>query len=213
MRIVLFGPPGSGKGTQAGILKEKTGAAHISTGDALREAVANKTRVGLEAKSYMDKGELVPDSVVIAIAEQKLSSTGNNGFILDGFPRTVAQAEALDEALRGLGKPLEHVVNLIVDEDELVKRLSGRRVCPSCGEPYHVDTKAPARDNICDKCGAGLIHRDDDKPEAILNRLRVYKAQTEPVLGYYESRGLLRHVEAAGSIEDIANRILEAVAK
>ncbi len=213
MRIVLFGPPGSGKGTQAGILKQKTGAAHISTGDALREAVANKTKVGLEAKSFMDRGELVPDSVVIAIAEQKLRSTGDNGFILDGFPRTVAQAEALDVALRGLNKPLEHVVNLKVDDEELISRLSGRRVCSSCGEPYHVHTKAPARENVCDKCGAALVHRDDDKPDAIRNRLQVYKTQTEPVLGYYEAQGLLRNVEAVGGIEDIANRILEAVAK
>lgn len=211
MRIVLFGPPGSGKGTQASLLADKTGAAHISTGDALREAVANKTEVGLEAKSYMDKGELVPDSVVIAIAKDKLARSGEKGFILDGFPRTTAQAEALDVALESLGQPLEDVVNLRVDENEIVKRLSGRRVCGSCGEPYHVQTKVPVADGVCDKCGAGLLHRDDDRPEAIKNRLEVYRAQTEPVLGYYERKGLLRNVDAVGDIGSIAQRIVEAL--
>ena len=140
MRIVLFGPPGSGKGTQASLLSREYGASHISTGDTLREAVAGKTEVGLRAKSYMDKGELVPDDVVIAIAKEKLASVGEKGFVLDGFPRTIPQAEALDVALADLGKPLEAVVNLQVDEGELVRRLSGRRVCPSCGEPYHIDS-------------------------------------------------------------------------
>ncbi len=211
MRIVLFGPPGSGKGTQAGFLREKTGAAHISTGDALREAVANRTEVGLQAKAYMDKGELVPDAVVIAIAKDRLSTTGTDGFILDGFPRTTAQAEALDASLEDLAKPLESVVNLRVDEEEIVKRLSGRRVCPDCGEPYHVQTKVPVKEGVCDKCGGRLVHRDDDQPEAIRNRLQVYKAQTEPVLGYYEHKGLLRNVDAVGGIQDIANRIVEAL--
>lgn len=207
----MFGPPGSGKGTQASRLADKTGAAHISTGDALREAVANKTEVGLKAKGYMDKGELVPDDVVIAIARDRLSRAGGAGFILDGFPRTVAQAEALDPALAEIGKPLEHVVNLRVDEEEIVKRLSGRRVCEGCGEPYHVETKVSSAKDACDKCGGKLVQRDDDKPEAIRNRLRVYKAQTEPVLGYYERTGLLRNVDAVGGIEDIANRILGAL--
>lgn len=193
------------------MLRDKTGAAHISTGDALREAVANKTETGLKAKSYMDKGELVPDAVVIAIAKDRLARAGDQGFILDGFPRTTAQAEALDDALADLNKPLEHVVNLQVDEEELVKRLSGRRVCPNCGEPYHLETKPPANDEICDKCGTKLVHRDDDKPEAIKNRLQVYKDQTEPVLSYYQAKGLLRNVDAVGGIEDIANRIIGAL--
>ncbi len=192
-------------------MREKTGAAHISTGDALREAVANGTDVGLKAKSYMDKGELVPDDVVIAIARDRLSKTGDSGFILDGFPRTVAQAGALDAALEEIDKPLEHVINLKVDEEEIVRRLSGRRVCPNCGEPYHVETKRPKDDMVCDKCGHKLVHRDDDKPEAIRNRLKVYREQTEPVLGYYERRGLLRNVDAVGGIENIGNRIIEAL--
>ncbi|MGB9618958.1 MAG: adenylate kinase [Armatimonadota bacterium] len=207
MRIVLFGPPGSGKGTQAGLLEQKYGAAHISTGDILREAVANGTPIGLKAKAYMDRGELVPDDVVIAIAKDKIASIGDDGFILDGFPRTIAQAEALDEALANLGRSLEAVVNLRVDRDELIRRLSGRRVCPSCGEPYHVDSKPPKEAGKCDLCGAELIQRDDDKPEAVANRLQVYEAKTAPLLDYYQSRGLLHDVDAVGGIDEVLDRI------
>jgi len=208
---VLFGPPGAGKGTQASLLSEKYGAAHISTGDILREAVANKTEVGLRAKGFMDKGELVPDEVVIAIVKDKLASIGDQGFILDGFPRTIAQAQALDIALVEIEKPLDAVVNLQVDEDELVRRLSGRRVCPSCGEPYHIDSKPPKVEGVCDKCGAALIHRADDQPEAIRNRLRVYNEQTSPVLGYYSGTGVLKNIPATGSIQDILDRIVAAL--
>lgn len=211
MRIVLFGPPGSGKGTQASLLKEKYGAAHISTGDTLREAVANKTEVGLQAKAYMEKGELVPDAVVIAIAKDKLASVGEKGFLLDGFPRTIAQAEALDTALSEINKPLDAVVNLQVDDEELVKRLSGRRVCPGCGEPYHVETKAPKADGKCDKCSGDLVHRADDQPEAIRNRLKVYNDQTAPVLGYYSAKGILKNIDAVGDISEIQARIAKAL--
>lgn len=211
LRIVLFGPPGSGKGTQASLLKEKYGLAHISTGDILREAVANKTEVGLKAKGYMDQGELVPDDVVIAIAVDKLKSLGDQGFVFDGFPRTIAQAEAFDKALAEMDKPLEAVVNLQVNEEELVRRLSGRRVCPSCGEPYHVDSKAPKSEGACDKCGTALLHRADDQPEAIRNRLQVYRNQTEPLLGYYEKQGVLKNIEATGGIDDILGRIATAL--
>lgn len=211
MRIVLFGPPGAGKGTQAGLLSGKYGAAHISTGDILREAVANKTEVGLKAKAFMDKGELVPDEVVIAIAKEKLGSIGDAGFILDGFPRTIAQAKALDEALAELGKPLDAVVNLQVDDEELVRRLSGRRVCPSCGEPYHVDSKRSKTEGKCDKCGGELVHRADDQPEAIRNRLSVYNNQTSPVLGYYEGAGVLRNIPATGNIQDIFGLVAAAL--
>lgn len=211
MRIVLFGPPGAGKGTQASLLSEKYGAAHISTGDILREAVANKTEVGLKAKGYMEKGELVPDEVVIAIAKEKLASIGDKGFILDGFPRTIAQAQALDAALKEIDKPLDAVVNLQVDEEELVRRLSGRRVCPSCGEPYHVDSKKSKVEGKCDKCGAELVHRADDQPDAIRNRLKVYNTQTSPVLGYYEQSGILRNIPATGGIQEILARIAVAL--
>lgn len=208
MRIVLFGPPGAGKGTQASLLADKYGAQRIATGDILREAVAKETPVGLKARSYMDRGELVPDDVVIAIAKDKLAEIGDKGFILDGFPRTIPQAEALDAALAELGKPLELVINLEVDEDELVRRLSGRRVCPKCKEPYHVDSKPPKAEGKCDQCGAELVQRDDDKPEAIRNRLRVYQSQTAPLLGYYAGKGLRRDIEATGEIGDILNRIV-----
>lgn len=211
MRIVLFGPPGSGKGTQASLLKEEYGAAHISTGDTLREAVANKTEVGLQAKAYMEKGELVPDAVVIAIAKEKLASVGEKGFLLDGFPRTIAQAEALDAALSEINKPLDAVVNLQVDDEELVKRLSGRRVCPGCGEPYHVETKVPKADGKCDKCSGDLVHRADDQPEAIRNRLKVYNDQTAPVLGYYSAKGILKNIDAVGDISEIQARIAKAL--
>ena len=211
MRIVLFGPPGAGKGTQASLLSEKYGAAHISTGDTLREAVANKTPIGLKAKSYMDAGELVPDDVVIAIAKEKLASTGGEGFILDGFPRTLAQAEALDTVLEELGMPLDAVVSLEVDDDELIRRLSGRRICSECGEPYHIQSKTPNKQGRCDLCGGELVHRDDDKPEAIRNRLKVYAGQTAPVLGYYARKGIRENIDAAGGIRDIFNRIADAL--
>jgi adenylate kinase len=211
LRIVLFGPPGAGKGTQAGLLSEKYAAAHISTGDTLREAVANKTPVGLKAKEYMDRGELVPDEVVIAIAKDKLAQQGEKGFILDGFPRTVPQAEALDAALKELGMPLDAVVNLQVNEEELVRRLSGRWVCPKCGEPYHSENKKPAKSGICDKCGEQLVQREDDKPEAVRNRLKVYQEKTAPVLDYYSGTGVLKNIEAVGSVEEINKKIVEAL--
>lgn len=213
MRIVLFGAPGAGKGTQASQLVSRSGAAHISTGDALREAVANSTEVGLEAKKYMDRGELVPDSVVIAIAKAKLDTTGEAGFILDGFPRTIAQAEALDVALAELAKPLEHVVNLMVAEEELIARLSGRWVCPGCGEPYHTVSKKPAVEGKCDKCGGDLKQRDDDKLDAIKNRLKVYSSQTAPVLDYYEKKGILRNIDAVGNIDEISTKVVDAIGR
>jgi adenylate kinase len=211
MRIVLFGAPGAGKGTQASQLVDKFGAAHISTGDALRQAVADKTEVGLLAKGYMDRGELVPDDVVIAIAKARLADTGEAGFVLDGFPRTINQAEALDIALAEVGKPLQFVVNLSVAEDLLIARLSGRWVCPDCKEPYHQVGKPPKVAGICDKCNGKLMQRDDDKLEAIQNRLRVYNAQTQPVLEYYSSRGVLRNVDAVGNIDEVFARVCEAI--
>lgn len=207
MKIVLFGPPGAGKGTQAGLLSEKFGAAHISTGDILREAVAKGTEVGKKAKSYMDRGELVPDQVVIDIAKEKLAEIGNKGFILDGFPRTVPQAAAFDGALAELGMPLDGVVSLCVPEEELVKRLSGRRICAGCSRPFHVDSM-PDDTGTCSACGEELVQRDDDKPEAVRNRLHVYESQTAPLIGYYRDKGLLIEVDAIGSVEQVFGRVI-----
>jgi adenylate kinase len=209
---VLFGPPGAGKGTQAALLKGKYEVAHVSTGDILREAVANRTEVGLKAKSYMDRGELVPDEVVIEIAKVKLSEIGQKGFILDGFPRTVPQAEALDKVLAEINLPLDAVVSLSVSDEELVKRLSGRRVCVSCSKPAAavggIDTSVA---ELCEACGGELIQRADDKPEAVRNRLQVYKAQTSPLIDYYRQRGLLKNIDATGTVEQVFERVIDAL--
>lgn len=210
MRIVLFGPPGAGKGTQAGLLSGKFGAVHVSTGDILREAVAKGTEVGKKAQGYMERGELVPDHLVIEIAKQKLAEIGRSGFLLDGFPRTVPQAEALDAALEEVGLPLDAVVNLRVPEEELVKRLSGRRVCRGCGRPFHADTM-PDGIKECNACGGEIVQRADDRPEAVRNRLRVYREQTSPLIEYYRERGLLREIEATGAIDEVFERVVVAL--
>jgi len=206
----LFGPPGAGKGTQAELIEKKFGAVHISTGDILREAVANGTEIGKLAKSYMDRGELVPDEVVIDIAIAKLQEIGDSGFLLDGFPRTVAQAEALDKALSASGIPLDTVISLNVPEEEIVRRLSGRRVCTECGAIYHIDSIPDGTLN-CLLCGGKLIQRADDNPESIRNRLRVYDEQTSPVLDYYRGRGILVEINAVGTVEEVFCRLMEAL--
>ena len=207
VRMALFGPPGVGKGTQAAMIRDSVGAAHISTGDALRKAVAEGTCVGLQAKSYMDRGELVPDDIVIAIAKDTLGREGRDGFILDGFPRTVVQAKALDEALAELAMPLQVVISLQAPEEELVRRLSGRRVCAKCGAHYHLESKPPAVSGVCDACGGELAQRDDDKPEAIRNRLGVYQEKTAPIVDYYADRGVLRSVDASGPADQVFRKI------
>lgn len=210
--LLIFGPPGAGKGTQAGLLSERLGIAHISTGDILREAVAKGTDVGLVAKSYMERGELVPDEAVIEIAKQRLAEVGRSGFILDGFPRTVPQAEALDGALAGLGLPLDGVLSLEAPEEELVRRLSGRRVCVGCSRPYHLD-KLPSEQAACQACGGRLVQRPDDRPEAVRNRLRVYREQTAPLVDYYRKRGLLIPIDATGTVEQVYERVEDALVR
>ncbi len=211
LRIVLFGPPGAGKGTQAGLLSKKFSAAHVSTGDILREAVAKGTEVGLEAKSYMDRGELVPDHVVIEIAKQKLAEIGKQGFILDGFPRTVPQAKALDIALAKLELPLDAVVSLNVPEEELVRRLSSRRVCVDCSKPAMVGSENGDSEELCKACGGRLVQRSDDQPDAVRNRLRVYSTQTAPLIDYYRKQGLLLDVDAMGTVEQVFDRVVSAL--
>jgi len=212
MRIILLGPPGAGKGTQAKDLVNKYGIPQISTGDILRKNLAEKTPLGLEAKKFMDAGGLVPDSVVIGIVKERLKEADcKKGYILDGFPRTVPQAEELDKALAEMGTPLDKVLSIEVPDEELVKRLSGRRTCRSCQEGYHVMFKAPKVADKCDKCGGELYQRDDDKEEAIKNRLVVYQSSTAPLIAYYTGKGLLRAVDGVGSMGDILKRMVTAL--
>src|SRR5512143_4085588 len=212
MRIILLGPPGAGKGTQAKDLVEKYGIPQISTGDILRKNLAEKTPLGLEAKKFMDKGELVPDAVVVGIVKERLKEADcKKGYILDGFPRTVPQAEELDKALAGMSTPLDKVLSIDVPDAELVKRLSGRRMCRGCNAGYHVMFKAPKVADKCDKCGGELYQRDDDKEEAIKNRLVVYQSSTAPLIAYYTGKGLLRAVDGVGSMGDILKRMVTAL--
>jgi len=204
MRLVLLGPPGAGKGTQAALIAEKYKIAHISTGDILREAVRQGTALGLRAKSYMDKGDLVPDEVVIGIIAERLQKSDcKRGFMLDGFPRTVAQAEALDSELSKRGQELDAVLSFEVDEEEIVRRLSGRRVCSKCGATYNIYTDPPSKPDACDACGGEIVMRSDDAPEAIRRRLHVYKEQTEPLIDYYQSKGKLERIPAMGPVEKV----------
>ncbi|QXE90789.1 adenylate kinase [Geomonas subterranea] len=209
MNLILLGPPGVGKGTQAKLLIDRFGIPQISTGDILRAAVKELTPMGIKAKGFMDSGALVPDEVVIGIVEERLAQPDcQKGFILDGFPRTVPQADALSLVLSGIGKKIDHVVSLSVDKGELLKRLTGRRACSKCGAGYHVDFAPSKVAGICDACGGELFQREDDKEETILNRLAVYEAQTSPLISYYQTAGLLRSVNGLGSVEGIQTEIV-----
>lgn len=202
--IILLGPPGAGKGTQAKKISEEFSIPQISTGDMLREAVKNGTEMGKKAKAFMDAGGLVPDEVVIGIVKDRLQAPDcAKGFILDGFPRTIPQAEALDRAAKDLRKDIRVVLSLEVDEKELMERLCGRRTCPGCGAMYHVKFNAPKADGKCDKCGGALIQRADDKEDTIKERLVNYKKMTEPLLQYYKGSGKIRSVMATGDIGGI----------
>ena len=210
MRIVLLGGPGSGKGTQAKKLTEKLGIPQVSTGDIFRAAVKEGTPMGLKAKEYMDKGELVPDDVVVGVVEERMAKPDlDGGFMLDGFPRTLPQAEALDGLLAGMGKPLDHAILVDVPDDELMKRLTGRRTCRNsgCGKMYHVMFNPPKKEGVCDACGSELYQRDDDSEATIRERLNVYAEQTAPLIDYYADKGLLRRVEGVGPIDEIFQSI------
>jgi adenylate kinase len=212
MRLILLGPPGAGKGTQAKDLVQKYGIPQISTGDILRKNLADKTPLGLEAKKFMDKGELVPDSVVVGIVRERLKEDDcKKGYILDGFPRTVPQAEALDAALADMKTPIDKVLSIEVPDTELVKRLGGRRTCRSCQAGYHVVFKPSKKEGVCDSCGGELYQRDDDKEEAIKNRLKVYQSSTAPLIDYYKAKGQLATVDGVGGMKDILDRMVRAL--
>jgi adenylate kinase len=212
MNIILLGPPGAGKGTQAKMLVDQYQIPQISTGDILRAAVKEGTQLGIEAKSYMDKGELVPDSVVIGIVEERIKEPDcAKGYMLDGFPRTVPQAEALDGMLQNLSSMIDHVVSIEVGKEELVKRLTGRRTCRECGAGYHVMFDPPKKEDVCDKCGGELYQRDDDNVETVTSRLEVYEAQTLPLIDYYKTQGKVRPIDGVGDIKDIFGRITQVL--
>jgi len=212
MNVMLLGAPGAGKGTQAAKLIERYGLAHISTGDILRKAVADQTPLGLEAKSYMDKGELVPDEVVIGLVRERLQQPDTDaGFILDGFPRTVVQAEALDGVLAGLGKRLDAVITVDVDKDALITRLTARRTCTACGKIFNVVTQPESASGVCPACGGELMQRDDDTVETVTNRLEVYERSTLPLIGYYRDAGLLRRVDGNLPVDDVFAQVKNIV--
>ena len=213
MRIVLVGPPGAGKGTQAKVVAKRQGIPAISTGDIFRANVAAGTELGVEAKRYMDAGQLVPDEVTIGLIRDRLTEPDAvGGFLLDGFPRNVAQAEALEAMLAGIEVKLDRVVELKVDNDEVVRRIAGRRLCRNdSGHIFHVDSKPPAVEGVCDDCGGELYQRDDDREEVVRERLAVYERETAPIVGYYAERGLLASVDATGALDTVTERILNAL--
>jgi len=208
MKLILLGPPGVGKGTQAWKLSEKYGIPQISTGDMLRGAIQNGTELGLKARSYMDSGKLVPDEVVIGIVEERLAmSDCAGGWILDGFPRTLQQAGALDVMLYKNNSGIEHVLSLEVREDDVVKRLSGRRSCEGCQKTYNIYFNLPKTEGVCDSCGGRLIQRKDDEEATVRNRMMVYRESTEPLISYYKERGTLKSVDANGDIDAVFDLI------
>jgi len=212
MRLVLLGAPGAGKGTQAKKLIEKYGMPQISTGDLLRAAVSAGTPLGKEAKSVMDKGELVPDRIVLGMVEERLKQDDcKKGYILDGFPRNTAQAEALDKMLAALNMSLSAALSVDVPFDDLMKRLTGRRTCKACGQMYNMYFKPPAKEGTCDKCSGELFQRDDDKEATIKKRLEVYNAQTAPLIDYYGKKGILKAVSGTGNIDDIFKKVCEVL--
>jgi adenylate kinase len=212
VRLVLVGPPGAGKGTQAQFIASHFAIPKISTGEIFRANVSEGTELGVEARKYMDAGDLVPDEVTIGMVEDRLGhGDAQSGFLLDGFPRTVRQAEVLDALLDPMASPLDVVLELVVDDDEVVRRLSGRRTCHQCGHVWHLDFDPPSSEGICDRCGGELFQRDDDSEDTIRHRLEVYVDQTSPLIGYYGDKGLLRGVDATGPVEDVTERAINAL--
>ena len=209
MKIIMLGAPGAGKGTQAKMLAEKYGIPHISTGDIFRANIKNGTELGSKAKEYMDKGLLVPDELVVDLIMDRFKADDcKNGYILDGFPRTIPQAEALDAALAANGEKIDYAVNVEVPDENIVNRMSGRRACVGCGATYHIVYNPTKVEGKCDTCGADLILRDDDKPETVLNRLKVYHEQTQPLIDFYTKKGVIAEVDGTKDMKDVFDAIV-----
>lgn len=208
MKIIMLGAPGAGKGTQAKMIAEKYGHPHISTGDIFRANIKNGTELGKEAKEYMDKGLLVPDELTVRLLLDRVAQDDcKNGYVLDGFPRTIPQAEVLDEKLSELGEKVDYAINVDVPDENIVNRMSGRRACLNCGATYHIVSIPPKKEGICDVCGSELVLRDDDRPETVQNRLKVYHEQTQPLIDFYEKKGVLRSVDGTLPMEEVFTAI------
>ena len=210
MKIIMLGAPGAGKGTQAKMIAEKYAIPHVSTGDIFRANIKNGTELGKEAKKYMDEGKLVPDELTVKILLDRVAQPDcANGYVLDGFPRTIPQAEVLDKALRELGDKIDYAINVDVPDENIVNRMGGRRACVGCGATYHIKYNAPKVENTCDTCGGELIIRDDDKPETVQNRLSVYHEQTQPLIDFYEKQGVLKTVDGTVDMNDVFATIVD----
>ena len=210
MKIVMLGAPGAGKGTQAKMIAEKYSIPHVSTGDIFRANIKNGTELGKEAKQYMDQGKLVPDELTVKILLDRVAQDDcKNGYVLDGFPRTIPQANVLDEALTKLGDKIDYAINVDVPDENIINRMGGRRACVACGATYHVVYNAPKTEGICDVCGKELIIRDDDQPETVKNRLNVYHEQTQPLIDFYEAKGVLKSVDGTVDMKDVFAAIVE----
>ena len=210
MKIIMLGAPGAGKGTQAKMIAEKYSVPHISTGDIFRANIKNGTELGMEAKKYMDQGLLVPDELTVKILLDRVAKDDcANGYVLDGFPRTIPQAKVLDNALTEMGDAIDFAVNVDVPDETIVKRMSGRRACLACGATYHIEHVPPKTEGICDVCGQELVLRDDDKPETVLNRLNVYHEQTQPLIDFYNEKGVLKNIDGTVDMKDVFAAIVE----
>lgn len=210
MKIIMLGAPGAGKGTQAKLIADTYGLPHVSTGDIFRMNIKNGTQLGMEAKTYMDQGLLVPDELTVRILLDRVGQDDcKNGYVLDGFPRTIPQAEVLEDALSKLGDQIDFAINVEVPDENIIRRMGGRRACLACGATYHIEHVPPKKEGICDTCGQELVLRDDDKPETVKNRLRVYQEQTQPLIDFYTKKGVLRSVDGTQDMQDVFSAIKE----